>query len=260
MRANPEFQVGWRHPLWQYVRFYHTLGKKDKELFLEEQTNFLGNSVVSFEQLAQLKRYLVYRDEALSEALGLLRTEEEARAFCDANGLAVGVTQTQSADHHQSSKSLIAATSYIASNVAQAAFGLEADLDPQSRCGWNENGIVHVSARNLDGAIPGLESPSVIWEIKEYWGKTSGGSKMSDALYECLLVGTELRLFEEQTGRKVFHACILDGKQQWNSRKSDLVRFIDILNQGLLDVLIIGREVEYDWEPFLVQALQESGY
>ena len=48
-------------------------------------------------------------------------------------------------------------------------------------------------ARRVDGACPGVVNPIAIWEIKEYWGKTKGGSKMSDAVYECHLVGRELR-------------------------------------------------------------------
>jgi hypothetical protein len=62
---------------------------------------------------------------------------------------------------------------------------------------------LHVSARNLDGAIPSLANPYLVWEIKEYWGKTKGGSKMSDAVYECHLVGLELRDFETRGGLTV---------------------------------------------------------
>ena len=55
----------------------------------------------------------------------------------------------------------------------------------------------------------------MVWEIKEYWGKTKGGSKMSDAVYECALVGLELRDFEERTGApRVQHVVFVDGKDQ----------------------------------------------
>jgi hypothetical protein len=112
-----------------------------------------------------------------------------------------------------------------------------------------------VTARNLDGAIPALTNPTVVWEIKEYWGKTKGGSKMSDALYECNLVGLELREFEEYAGLRVAHIVFLDGKEQWTVRRSDVVRFIDLHNQGLIDHLIVGREVENDWARILNAAL-----
>jgi hypothetical protein len=113
------------------------------------------------------------------------------------------------------------------------------------------NRKLHVTARNLDGAIPALLSPIVVWEIKEYWGSTKGGSKMSDALYECLLVGRELREFEETSKTRVAHVVFLDGQEQWGHRESDLRRFIDLFHQGVIDHLVIGKEVEKDWAALL---------
>lgn len=123
---------------------------------------------------------------------------------------------------------------------------------------WLERNQLHVTARNLDGAIPGLTNPRVVWEIKEYWGKTSGGSKMSDAVYECNLVGRELREYEERSGVQVEHVVFVDGREQWHARKSDLARFVDLLNQGLIDTLIIGKDVETDWERSLDGALDRT--
>ena len=37
----------------------------------------------------------------------------------------------------------------------------------------------------------------------------------------------------------------------WNLGKSYLCRFIDTLNMGLIDDLIIGREVLTEWKPIL---------
>ena len=126
---------------------------------------------------------------------------------------------------------------------------------PQTRCVWCVADGLHVTARNLDGAIPALANPKLIWEVKEYWGLTKGGSKMSDALYECNLVGSELRAFEERAKIHVDHVVFLDGKNQWSSRKSDLARFIDLLHQGLIDCLFVGREVETLWKESLLKLL-----
>ncbi len=150
---------------------------------------------------------------------------------------------------------MIAAVSDVARRVC-ARHGLTLDPDPQFRCVWcSENGL-HVSARNLDGAIPGLANPQVVWEIKEYWRKTKGGSKMSDAVYECHLVGLELREYEIRGGLPVTHMVFIDGKDQWGARKSDLRRLIDLMNQGLVNHLIVGREVETEWE-ILLEGLVE---
>ncbi|MEW6636824.1 MAG: hypothetical protein AB1425_08420 [Actinomycetota bacterium] len=181
----------------------------------------------------------------------MLRTEEEALAYCRSIGAEVRKVRTQSQDHHQSSAAMVAAVSYIAGEYC-----LECDLtfnkSPDRRCVWMVNNQLHVTARNLDGAIPSLDSPRMVWEIKEYWGKTKGGSKMSDALYECALVGRELREFEDRSGaQRVEHTVFLDGKDQWSHRQSDLKRFIDLFHQGLVDHLIVGREVETEWGKLL---------
>jgi hypothetical protein len=78
---------------------------------------------------------------------------------------------------------------------------------------------------------------------------------MSDAVYECHLVGIELREYEERAQEKISHIVFLDGKIQWGSRQHDLKRFIDLLNQGFIDHLIIGREIETEWKPLLTRLL-----
>jgi hypothetical protein len=140
----------------------------------------------------------------------------------------------------------------IAHRVCQSR-GVGFVAKPSTRCVWCvENGL-HVTARNLDGAVPSLANPWLIWEIKEYWGKTGGGSKMSDAVYECNLVGRELRDFEEVTAldRRLVHIVFADGREQWQARVTDLRRLIDLFHQGLIDHLFIGREVESAWEETL---------
>lgn len=81
---------------------------------------------------------------------------------------------------------------------------------------------------------------------------------MSDAVYECQLVGHELQDYSAQSGQNICHIVFLDGKEQWGHRKSDLKRFLDLLNQGLIDHLIIGKEVENVWEPLLKEIIDSS--
>ena len=203
-----------------------------------------------------LKDYIDHSTALLQDALGLLRTEKKALDFCKKEGFKVGSTRTRTRSHHQSSKALIAAVSGIAS-CACANAGIEVNIDPQRRAVWfSENGL-HVSARNLDGAIPSVNNPLAIWEIKEYWGKTKGGSKMSDAVYECHLVGLELRMFEASYDNSIEHIVFVDGKEQWAYRKSDLLRFIDLNQQGLINHLIVGSEVESEW-PKIVEKIASS--
>lgn len=251
MRADEQFRrLGWDHELWQYVRLYNSIltRKTQREELLEKGT--FGSHTVSQEILELLRTYLTYREDALEHAISLLRTEERANQFCFSQGFSVGVTTTQSQDHHQSTKPMVSAVSGISKRIT-SEFNLNVETNPQRSCLWIDSDGLVVTARNLDGAIPDLENPLIIWEIKEYWGQTKGGSKMSDAIYECMLVGMELRFMERQNRKRIAHVCMIDGRNQWGHRISDLRRFLDILNQGLIDALIIGEEVEHEWETFL---------
>jgi len=200
------------------------------------------------ELIRDLARYTHTRwDLAKFAQAELMRSEEEAREdFASMSSRTVLTYGTQQA-HHQSSKVLVQTVGVIAH---QASLGRQVpDTDPQARAAHLANGHIWVSPRRLDGALPGLLNPVGMWEIKEYWGKTSGGSKMSDAIYELQLVGTELAIQEQISGVHIEHIAIMDGAAQWKARAADLRRAIDLLYCGLLDELIIGREVMTDWEP-----------
>lgn len=250
-------KLGWENSFWELLRFYCSLRGSDQKNFLKELSSKEKASSKWWDTLGLndqasklITKYCAEREILLKNALDNLRTEDEAKAFCKKNSITWETTRTKSKDHHQSSKTLIATATFIADKVCKK-FGETLEPNPQKRCVWFINNHLHVTARNLDGAIPSLKDPYVIWEIKEYWGKTSGGSKMSDAVYECHLVGREVREYEEKSRHKISHIVFVDGKDQWLSRKSDLARFIDLHNQGLIDHLIIGREIESEWTTIL---------
>ena len=255
-------KLGWRHPLWDVIRYYRSLrGGNNQKIFLNQLTK--SNSLAVDNKILPIpadvsKLMFSYLDDIANIYQSIeadLRTEEEALAYCKTLNYKVDTTKTKNKDHHQSSKVMIASVTEIAERVCKDN-GLTLDPDPQNRCVWLRHDKLHVTSRNLDGAIPGLANPSVVWETKEYWGKTKGGSKMSDAVYECQLVGRELREYEETTKSPVVHIVFMDGKEQWSHRKSDLRRFIDLSCQGLIDYLIVGRQVESTWEPILRNIFQ----
>lgn len=264
MEADSKWSLlGWKHPLWELVRYYlsvSNMSRTNAEKWLMDlknnQLQIDGSYIrISDEALAnQLVGYLKSRESMFEQALKNLRDEEAANLYCKQLGYEVGVTTTENKSHHQSTKSMISAVSSIAIDVCKQK-GITYNDNPQNRCVWFKNNMLHVTARNLDGAIPSLANPSIVWEIKEYWGKTKGGSKMSDAVYECHLVGKEIREYEQVSGCKISHLVFLDGKEQWGYRKSDLKRFLDLLNQGLIDQLIIGIEVESAWREYLINNL-----
>jgi hypothetical protein len=266
MHAEQKWKrLGWRHPLWDLLRFYlsvkHQVPRARWLERLDEANTLSVEDGKSFEidpvHVALFFEYLRQRESDFAEAFGMLRSEAEALRFCRRHKIRVAKTTTKNQDHHQSSKAMVATVSALAAAACVKA-KTTLNANPQTRCVWCLQNGLHVSARNIDGAIPSLANPAIIWEIKEYWGLTSGGSKMSDAVYECNLVGRELREFEERTQCRVIHVVFIDGKAQWTARVSDLKRFIDLMNQGFIDHLFVGREVETAWEPTVVKLLAKG--
>ena len=257
--------LGWEHPMWELVRYFLNIGTNaQREGFLyalrHESVAKIGEARLPLEASVSrtLVAYLEFRSTMWDTRGEMLRTEAEAVTFCvKAFKETPKTTRTRTQAHHQSSKALVLTTTRLAETVCKE-FGITLDPNPQTRCVWLAQHDLHVTARNLDGAIPALLDPILIWEIKEYWGTTSGGSKMSDAVYECALVGRELRDFEKRTGLHVDHAVLLDGREQWTSRKSDLLRFCDLHCQGLVDVLIVGREIETQWQPYVKSIIEKA--
>ncbi|MFF5754920.1 hypothetical protein ACFY7A_05670 [Streptomyces longwoodensis] len=203
--------------------------------------------------LFRLSDYWSKRHEVADNALALMRTESEAKI--DYASISDQVLQSygvQLAGYHKSPKVLVNTVDAVIYRECQR-FGISVNTNPQSRAALLSDEHIWVSPRRLDGALPDLLNPVALWEIKEYWGKTGGGSKMSDAIYELNLVGLELRMFEDEFGIHVNHYAILDGAEQWAARKADLRRAIDLLYMGLLDEVVVGSEVLSEWPRIVVE-------
>ena len=270
MQVNERWRkLGWQHPIWDYVRFYVSLGKtptKQTGWLLQLRTGVFEvhpgtNLLVPDENRKLFLDYLDGRNADFNVAASQLRTKVEALEYCDRLKWEFTMTSTKLQGWTDTPKALVAAVTNVARLLCtEKSVGFVPI--PQSRGVWVREEQLHVTARNLDGAIPSLLQPSIIWEIKEYWGGgegKEGGSKMSDAVYECNLVGRELRDFEDRTGHpRISHVVFLDGKAQWGARASDLKRFIDLFNQGIIDYLFVGREVEKEWSECLAALLEQG--
>jgi hypothetical protein len=55
-----------------------------------------------------------------------------------------------------------------------------------------DNQLVKTMSRRVDGAYPDILNPIAIWEIEEYYGTTTFGSRVADGVYETLLDGYEI--------------------------------------------------------------------
>ncbi|MHB1469302.1 MAG: DUF7687 domain-containing protein [Solirubrobacteraceae bacterium] len=101
--------------------------------------------------------------------------------------------------------------------------------------------------RWMDGAFPSLNHPYAAWEIKEYYGTVSFGSRVADGVYETALDGYELNDLRG-VGVDVKHYLFLDDRfTWWDCGKSYVCRIVDMLHSGLLDGALFGREVLTQW-------------
>lgn len=103
-------------------------------------------------------------------------------------------------------------------------------------------------SRWMDGAYPGRLDPYAVWEIKEYYGTTTFGSRVADGIYETMLDGEEIKEVDVTEGRRILHYLIVDDRfTWWDCGRSYLCRIIDMLHMGLIDEALFGREVITRW-------------
>lgn len=122
----------------------------------------------------------------------------------------------------------------------------------------NENHIIGASSRRFDGAYPSTINPRIVWEIKEYYYAKTFGSRVADGVYETQLDGYEFRGISQRFHKPITHVFFLDAyKTWWEDGKSYLCRIIDILNSGLVDEVIVGREVFHRWPRLLKSIIEE---
>lgn len=121
---------------------------------------------------------------------------------------------------------------------------------------WDDNRtLLGATSRRFDGAYPSIRNPKMVWEIKEYYYATTFGSRVADGVYETQLDGYEFKELYQKAGKKVFHVLFVDAYGTWWVQgKSYLCRIIDALNMGLVDEVIIGKEVFTRW-PELLQSI-----
>lgn len=121
-----------------------------------------------------------------------------------------------------------------------------------------KNNLIGASSRRYDGAYPEIMNPEMVWEIKEYYYATTFGSRVADGVYETQLDGYEFRDLKNRFGKEILHVFFIDAyKTWWIDGKSYLCRIIDILNSGLVDEVIVGKEVFTRW-PELISSVIEK--
>lgn len=117
--------------------------------------------------------------------------------------------------------------------------------DPQSLAYFkNSNGkLLKCFSRRFDGLINSVKNPKIVWEIKEYYGTTTFGSRVADGVYETLLDGYEFKALEAK-GQKIYHYLFVDDHfTWWELGKSYLCRIFDMMHTGHVDRVYFGKQV-----------------
>jgi hypothetical protein len=122
------------------------------------------------------------------------------------------------------------------------------DSSPNGPLTFSRDGMpLRTLFRWMDGAYPDLNHPHAAWEIKEYYGTRTFGSRVADGVYETALDGYELNDLRS-VGVEVKHYLFLDDRFTWWVKgKSYLCRIVDMLHADLLDGAFFGREVIEEW-------------
>ncbi len=111
-----------------------------------------------------------------------------------------------------------------------------------------EGRLLRTLSRRFDGAYPDTADPVALWEVKEYYGTTTFGSRVADGVYETMLDGYELLDLRDTESVHIRHYLIVDDRfTWWECGKSYLCRIVDALHMALVDEVIFGREVLGRW-------------
>ena len=250
---------------WFFIRFaseklhYTEKGTNSIKFYTKEAVEDLcgkENINATPDQITQLVKYSQMRADLLNNTVknNLMNLEDAKKEFnklYNENSYNSKLIMNKQSGEKKAINYFTAIITMIAEKVLGG--GVEFDPDPHGLIYILKNKkIIGASSRRFDGAYPSIYSPKIVWEIKEYYYTKSFGSHGADAVYETQLDVYEFNEILNRTGESVHHVMLIDSYDTfWTKGKSYLCRFIDALNMGLIDDLLIGREVLTEWEKIL---------
>ncbi len=206
-----------------------------------------GKQAISSGIDQELHDYFIYRAKVLNDDVQrLLMNAEEAETLFESYRTRLQPTCPLPMNKQKGEMKKPAFLTGLVNMLVEASAGqYPCNYDPRSLTMISRNGApLRTFARRVDGAFEDTINPIAIWEIKEYYYTTTFGSRVADGIYETLLDGMELEELYDYEGIKVFHYLIIDGHYTWwECGRSYLCRLIDMLNMGLVDEILFGREV-----------------
>lgn len=201
-------------------------------------------SRVRAEMLHKIEPQLMNREEAAEEFTRLCAEVQPPATYGDwANSPLVSHNKQKAEKKH---------AAFLASMVNLIVYRElrtdQFDHSPRSPLTFTRDGKpLRTLFRWMDGAYPNINQPIAAWEVKEYYGTKTFGSRVADGVYETALDGYELNELRAE-GIDVKHYLFVDDRfTWWDLGKSYLCRIVDMLHSGLLDGAFFGREVLSEW-------------
>lgn len=267
MRADNRF-TGKSARFWAHAKFiservgYSQRGSdKLRSHTITEAQTILQASGLSVEKdlLSDVLAYLNWRADALNNKVSRLfmNREEAANEFKKVYEK-TKPTKPLPMNKQKGEKRHPAYLASMVAMIAESIVGPSGFIDDARKLSilTSDHRLEEIFSRRFDGAMPDTENPKAVWEIKEYYGTTTFGSRVADGVYETLLDGYEIEGVRSRLGRNIEHFLFIDDRfTWWDCGKSYLCRMIDMLHTEHVDEIFFGREVLTEWEKRL-QALK----
>lgn len=239
--------------------------KKLKELDINIEENLLDEALEYLEYRADLlnysEKYLMNAEEAKELFLKYKQIHSDNNFTCD---LPMNKQKNEKKGNAFFTGIINIITEWVIRDFAEKhnlKYGIDIGFndDPQalSYVLSEDRKLEGIFSRRFDGAFPDVKNAHLIWEIKEYYYTTTFGSRISDGVYETQLDGFEAKKIKDETGVFVRHIYMIDAHYTWWVKgKSYLCRIVDMMNMGLADEVLLGKEVIERWPAIVRETLE----
>lgn len=281
MKAN-DYYANRDSSFWAYVRFLsEKLGYSKKGIALVHNKVSATEKLIAYgitienDKLVDALEYIKYRAELLNENKNNLMDVEEAKNIFETykkkheeQNFICGLPLNKQKNEKKSPAFFTGIINILTEETIrefarkkELIYGKEISFshDPHelSYVLNKEKYLEGSFSRRFDGAFPKVNNAHLIWEIKEYYYTTTFGSRISSGVYETQLDGYEALKIKNETGVNVKHVFMIDSYQTWWLKGIPyLCRTIDMLNMGLVDEVILGKEVIKRWPIILNETLE----
>ena len=246
-------QIGYSQRSGGQLRRYQT--HEAHKVLVQSDLFSYAHQIANDELIADVIEYLNWRADTLNQKVApMFMNREQAAAEFEATRLKTRPTRLLGMNKQKGEKRHPAYLAGLVGMIAESVLGPTGYIDDARRLSvlTRDNMLEGVFSRRFDGATPDTKNPRAVWEIKEYYGTTTFGSRVADGVYETLLDGYEIESARRELGIEIAHFLFIDDRfTWWDCGRSYLCRMIDMLHTGHVDQVFFGREVLTEWEKAL---------